>query len=187
MFKAIMCEVLSNDLSFREFVEQGAQWAKKFEDDLQTYLSGFSFEEVKRKISEDHAQFIDQISKIQGDVTVKVLSLPLSVAVVMILKMQANVGSEWPLILLLLLLVAFPITFLILHYRRVVPRLDQNITMVFDKIKRTDSVAKELDDRVEEVVQSLQIETGKLRTTLRIYLHLAWIVPVISFLFVVCY
>lgn len=182
MFKATMCEFLKGRPSFGEFVEQSERWAIAYEDDLQTYLSGFSFEEVKRKISEENAQFVDQISKILGDITMKVLSLPLSVAVVMIFKTQAKMAFGFPLILLLFFLVALAISFLIRHYQRVVPRVEQNIAMVFGKMERAADVASQVDleNRVEEVVRSLRLEIRKLRTTLRIYLLLAWTVPAIG-------
>ena len=170
MFRATMCAFLKNSIPFREFVEYGAQWAEAYENDLQTYLSGFSFEEVKRKIAEEQARFTEQISTILGDITVKVLSLPLSVAVVMILKTQTE-ELPWWLPILLLLMVVFAIACLVGHYKRVVPRVEQNIDMVFGKMTINDSAVnpKELDNSVKVAVKSLRRETRNLRTILCIY------------------
>lgn len=181
MFRATMCEFLKDGVSFREFVECGVKWADAYENDLQTYLSGFSFEEVRRKIAEEHARFAEQVSTILGSITVKVLSLPLSVAAAMILKTQAA-GLPWWFPVLLLTAVGGIIARLVGHYQRVVPRVEQNIDMVFGKMKTRDPVVhpKELDNNVKEVVESLQNEIGKLRTTLRIYWLAAWAVPVIG-------
>ena len=117
MFMATMCEFLKDGVPFREFVERGAQWAEAYERDLQTYLSGFSFEEVKRKIAEEHARFADQVSTILGNITVKVLSLPLSVAVAMILKTQ-TAGLPWWFPVLLLATVGFVIDRLVGPHKR---------------------------------------------------------------------
>ena len=181
MFRATMCEFLKDGASFREFVECGVKWAEAYENDLQTYLSGFSFEEMKRKIAEEHARFAEHVSTILGDITVKVLSLPLSVVVAMIMKTQAA-NLPWWFPILLLAMVAFPIACLVGHYKRIVPRVEQNIRMVFDKMKTRDSIVypKELDNSVKEVVESLQRETGRLRRTLLIYSIAAWAVPVIG-------
>ena len=181
MFRATMCEFLEDGVSFREFVECGVKCADAYENDLQTYLSGFSFEEVKRKIAEEHARFAEQVSTILGSITVKVLSLPLSVAAAMILKTQ-TAGLPWWFPVLLLTAVGGVIARLVRHYQRVVPRVEQNIDMVFGKMKTRDPVVhpKELDNNVREVVESLQNEIGKLRTTLRIYWLAAWAVPVIG-------
>ena len=188
MFMATMCEFLKDGMSFHKFIKRGVQWAKAYENDLQTYLSGFSFEEVKRKIAEEHTRFAEQVSTILGDITVKVLSLPLSVAVVMILKAQAE-KAPWWFPILLLMMVAFAIDRLVRHYQRVVPRVEQNIAMVFGKMKTKDSVVypSELDDSVKVVVKSLRQETKKLHTTLCIYLIAAWAVPIIGVIMVLCY
>lgn len=181
MFRAKMCEFLKDGVSFRKFVECGAQWAKAYENDLKTYLSGFSFEEVKREIAEEHDRFTKQVSTILGDITVKVLSLPLSAGLVMILKSQAN-NLLWWFPILLLAIVVFAIACLVCHYQRVVPRVEQNIDMVFDKMKTTDSVVypKDLNDLVNVRVKSLRRETKNLRRTLCIYLIAAWAVLVIG-------
>ena len=185
MFMTRMCEFLRDGMPFREFIERGAQWAEAYEDDLHTYLSGFSFEEVKRKIAEERTRFTEQVSTILGGITVKVLSLPLSVAVVMILKTQTANWTEW-LSIPLLLVVAFAITCLVRHYQRVVPCVKKDIDGVFGKMKTRDSVVppKELENNVKEAVESLQNEIGKLRTTLWIYLFTVWAVLVIGVLMV---
>lgn len=121
MFMATMCEFLKDGVSFREFVECGVKWAKAYENDLQTYLSGFSFEKVKREIAEEHDRFTKQVSTILGDITVKALSLPLSVGLVMILKDQAN-NLPWWFPVLPLAMVSFAIDRLIRHYKRIAPR-----------------------------------------------------------------
>ena len=188
MFTVTMLEFLKHGMPFHEFVERGAQWAEAYENDLQTYLSGFSFEDMKRKIAEEHARFTEQISTILGGITIKVLSLPLSVVVTMFLKTQAE-SLPWWFPILLLMMVAFAIYRLVGHYQRVVPRVEQNIEMVFGKMKARDSVVhpEELDNSVKEVVESLQHETGKLRTTLRIYSIAAWAIPAIGVFMVLCY
>ena len=188
MFTATMCGFLKDGMPFHEFVERSAQWAEAYENDLQTYLSGFSFEKVKRKIAEEHARFTEQISTILGGITIKVLSLPLSVAAAIILKTNAANLPLW-LPILLLVMVAFAIYRLVGHYQRVVPRVEQNIDMVFSKMKARDSAThpKELDNSVKGVVKSLRHETGKLRTTLRIYSIAAWVVPAIGVVMVLCY
>ena len=188
MFMATMCEFLKDDMPFRKFVERAGEWARAYERDLQTYLSGFSFEEVKRKIAEERTRFTEQVSTILGGITVKVLSLPLSVAVAIVLKTQAA-NFPWWLPILLLLVVAFAIACLVGHYQRVVCRVEQDIDMVFGKMKIDDSVVypKELKNSVEIVVKSLRHETGNLRTLLRIYSIAAWAVPAIGVVMVLNY
>lgn len=179
MFKAEMCEFLKTGLSLKEFTNRGMEWATKYENNLQLYLSGFSFEEVKRKIAEEHARFAEQVSKIFGDITVKVLSLPLTVAVAVVLKMQARGFTAW-LVVLLPFVVAFAVTLLVRHYQRVVPRVEENIKLVFGRVTSMDSHPRGLDERVTEVERSLQRETRKLRAMLRTYLSLVWVLPIIG-------
>ena len=188
MFTTTMCGFLKDGMPFHEFVERSAKWAEAYENDLRTYLSDFSFEEVKRKIAEEHARFTDQVSTILGGITIKVLSLPLSVAAAIILKTNAANLPLW-LPILLLVMVAFAIYRLVGHYQRVVPRVEQNIDMVFGKMKARDSATppKDLDNSIKGVVESLRREIGKLRTTLRIYSIAAWAVPAIGAVMVLCY
>ena len=188
MFMATMCEFLKDGMPFHEFVERGAKWAKAYENDLQTYLSGFSFEEMKRKIAEEHDRFTQQVSTILGDITVKLLSLPLSVAFTIILKTQAE-DLPWWFPVLLLVTVGCVIHCLVRHYLRIVPRIEGDIDMVFGKMKTLDPVdySKELDDSVKVKVKSLRRETRRLRTTLCIYLIAAWVVIAIGAVMVVLY
>ena len=187
MFTATMCEFLKNDVSFLEFVKNATKWVSAYDDDLRTYLSGFSFEEVKRTIAEEHTRFAKKISTILGDITVKVLSLPLSVAVAMILKAQAE-GVPWWFPALLLVVVAFMITFLVRHYQRVALQVQQNVGLVFDRVEVEGAVAypTDLNKSLKDAVQSLQKETTKLRTTLRIYMIATWAVPIIGLAVMLC-
>ena len=187
MFTATMCEFLENDASFVELVEHATKWAGAYENDLQTYLSGFSFEEVKRKIAEERARFAEKISTILGDITVKVLSLPLSVAVAMILKAQAG-STPWWFPVLLLLMVAFAISFLVRHYQRVAIVVQRDIYLVFGKLGAGTPIAypKDLGNSLRDAVESLQRDAGKLRTTLRLYMVVTWAVPIIGGAMMLC-
>ena len=188
MFKIRMCAFLKNSMPFREFVEYGAQWAEAYENDLQTYLSGFSFEEVKRKIAEEESRFSEHVSKILGDITIKVLSLPLSMAIVMILKTQ-TADLPWWFPALLLVSVGFVIDWLVAHYQRIVLRVEANIDMVFGRMKVEDSAIyiNELDNNIKRAMKSLRNEIGKLRTMLCIYRFAAWAAPIIGIVMVLCY
>ena len=181
MFRATMCEFLKDGVTFCDFVERGAKWAKAYENDLQTYLSGFSFEEVKRKIAEEHTRFTEQLSTILGDITVKVLGLPLSVAFAVILKTHAA-GVPWWILGILLVAVAFAVERLAAYYQRLVARVEQNIDVVFARVKGSGSVVypDELNVNVGDVVKSLENETKKLRTMLCIYRVAAWVAPLIG-------
>ena len=116
----------------------------------------------------------------------KVLSLPLSVAVATVLKTQAS-GATGLLVGLLPFVVSLANTFLIRHYQRVIPRMEQNIEMVFGRLTSMDSArSNEVDNNVVRVKGSLLRETSKLRATLRTYFGLAWGLPVVGAVMMFC-
>ncbi len=185
MFSATMCEVLKGGIPLSEFIGRAEWWAQKYEGDLKTYLSGFSLEESKRKVADAHAQFAGEVSKIFGDITTKVLNLPLSVAIVVVLR--TGVGSAWPLdgvvvLLLAAMFTSFVIWQLVSHSTRVVRQIDKNIDLVFGKegthIGNIDC-PEELQGEVGKVAGALRHEIRKLLQWLCIYKYCAGL-PIVA-------
>lgn len=78
-FRNTLVEFISEkNLTFSDLINQWPSFLKLFENNLSTYMSGFSFHKARKEVATAEADFAEKISKIITDLTSKVLSLPLS-------------------------------------------------------------------------------------------------------------
>ncbi|MBC3504435.1 hypothetical protein HU761_23930 [Pseudomonas sp. SWRI59] len=79
---------------FKFLVANWRAFIELYENNLSTYLSGFSFHKVKQEIATTQITIADQMSKVVGDISGKILSVPISlVAVIAIVKAESALES----------------------------------------------------------------------------------------------
>ncbi|ERK13025.1 hypothetical protein L581_3158 [Serratia fonticola AU-AP2C] len=67
-----------NNLSFPELVKNWDKFNSLYQNNLAVYLSGFSFHKTRKEVAKAESELAEKLSKITGDITLKILSIPVS-------------------------------------------------------------------------------------------------------------
>lgn len=187
MFKSVMCEFLNRNVEFHEFIKAAENWAKKYNNDLDRYLRKFSLDEVKREIAKEDTRFSEQLSRMLGDVTVKILGLPLSLALLMVVRTQ-SAALPWWFLALILACISIIVGILVSHHIKTLERVEINIKMVFGKLQARNNgpSTSSREEELDRVMESLDIQTKQLKKYLRIYRFAAWAVPILGGFMLCC-
>ncbi|AOM40420.1 hypothetical protein [Xenorhabdus hominickii] len=79
IFRNTLVEFISEkDYTFEMLIQKWPDFIHLFENNLSTYMSGFSFHKARKEVATAEAEFAEKISKITNELTNKVLSLPVS-------------------------------------------------------------------------------------------------------------
>lgn len=98
IFRASLIEHLAGHFDgrerFRLLVSTWSKFVELYENNLAIYLSGFSFHKIKQEIATTQITIADQMSKVVGDISGKILSVPVSlVAIIAIAKADSGLES----------------------------------------------------------------------------------------------
>lgn len=84
-----------DDKDFEYLVKNWDRVTKKYFHDLQAYMNGFSFDAVRKKISDSVMESTTKINNALGDIGTKILAVPVSVAGLVVLQESKNNVSFW--------------------------------------------------------------------------------------------
>lgn len=84
-----------DDRDFEYLVKNWDRVTKKYFHDLQAYMNGFSFDAVRKKISDSVMESTTKINNALGDIGTKILAVPVSVAGLIVLQESKNDVSFW--------------------------------------------------------------------------------------------
>ena len=187
MFSATMCEVLKGGVTFSQFIDRSEKLVELYQNNLKTYLSGFSFEQARREVAEAQTQFAEQLSKTVNDMTAKLLGLPVSMfAVFAILK--TNRWQEQSLMLIAAFMASYVLYQMIHHQKKQLQQIATSKDLVFKTLEdrsHADNYPEDLKDAIQTAVCSLESNRRALGRTLNIYTLLAWL-PGVSSLIAFC-
>lgn len=182
MFSATMCEVLKGGVTFSQFIDRSEKLVELYQNNLKTYLSGFSFEQARREVAEAQTQFAEQLSKTVNDMTAKLLGLPLSMfAVFAILKTDR--WLEQFLMLIAAFMASYVLYQMIHHQKKQLQQIATSKDLVFKTLEdrsHADNYPEDLKDAIQTAVCSLESNRRALGRTLNIYTWLAWLPGVSS-------
>lgn len=91
----IISECVDDDRDFEYLVKNWDKVTKKYFHDLHAYMNGFSFDAVRKKISDSVMESTTKINNALGDVGTKILAVPVSVAALVVLQESKNDVSFW--------------------------------------------------------------------------------------------
>ncbi|MBS7690694.1 hypothetical protein I0E98_10365 [Pseudomonas lalucatii] len=99
IFRASVVEFLDGTLEsrerFRVLISTWEEFVKLYQNNLDTYLSGFSFHKAKQEVASAELTIAEQLSKIVSDISGKVLSIPISlVATIAVVKAGNTLESS---------------------------------------------------------------------------------------------
>lgn len=70
--------VIENNINFHSLTEQWDEFQDYYNKNLAVYLSGFSFHKSRKDVASAETEFAEKTSKIISELTIKLLSIPLS-------------------------------------------------------------------------------------------------------------
>lgn len=147
----------------------------KYQYDVDAYISRFSFDKVRKEISQAEVDFVTKIHTVVGESSSKLLGLPLSlVAVIGVYHASSLVESI--LLTLGALLIALLFSGFTENQRLQLGRIDHAFKTVFESIdKKTAQLPVAIQDRLEEVAGAFRTQLRFSRRTLCCVRILAWV------------
>ena len=182
MFSATMCEVLKGGMTFSQFIDRSEKLVELYQNNLKTYLSGFSFERARREVAEAQTQFAEQLSKTVNDMTAKLLGLPVSMFAVFAI-LRTDRWLEQFLMVIAAFMASYVLYQMIHHQKKQLQQIAKSKDLVFKTLENqshADNYPEELKDAIQDAVCSLESNRGALDRTLNIYTWLAWLPGVSS-------
>jgi hypothetical protein len=84
---------------FKSLVLKWDEFLRLYNNNLDTYLSGFSFHKAKQEVGSAELNIADQLSKLISDISGKVLSIPISLVILIAIAKAENVFESTVLVL----------------------------------------------------------------------------------------
>ncbi len=160
--------------NFEKLLSEWKIFSNTFQANLNTYVSGFAFHKAKKEVAEAEFDIAGQYAKVLGDITGKLLAIPISFAALVALS-KAGELSESIFLVLGLMFASLLISGVIHNQRRHFKLIKQAKAIVIDSINgKIDSYPKELRCSIETMKSTLSTDECRLRWTLNILQVLAW-------------
>lgn len=145
---------------------------------LDAYLSKFSFNKFSREIAEEEFKIAEQYSKVMGDITGKLLSLPVSLAAIIGIHTTDDILLS-SVYVLGALIVAVVMAGSVCNQQRQLHCINNSKSLVFGALRdRLDTYPNAIKDALIGVITSLSKNERFLSGTLSFFRVVAWI-PVI--------
>src|SRR3990167_5044421 len=179
IFRATLIEYLSGHVGgkerFKILITTWAQFLTLYENNLSTYLSGFSFHKAKQEVASAQLAIADQMSKVVGDMSSKILSVPISLVATIAISKAENVLESSILVLGIAVtsaLLAETLAAQKLQYERV----RHSSKMMFSALQqRIHHYPTDLRNCIDEAVTGLSANERKLRRSLRTLRLVSWV------------
>lgn len=184
-FRATIVEFFgksSNDTSrnFEEIIKHWKEFIQLFNRNFETYISGFAFHKAKQEVVDAEISTAEQLSKIIGELTGKLLGIPLSLAAIIGVAKADNV-SEQIFIVLGILLAAFIISETLHNQKRQFKRISNASSLIFEELERKRSTyPADLSDYITNAVLILNKSKKSLLYTLNLFILLSWVPAIVA-------
>ncbi|QJD58173.1 hypothetical protein HG264_04200 [Pseudomonas sp. gcc21] len=166
--------------SFKRLLSGWTKFSELFQANLNTYFSGFAFHKAKREVAEAEFDIASQYSKILGDITGKLLAIPVSFAALIALSKSDDL-LESIFLVLGLTFASLVISGIVHNQRRHFSLIKQAKNIVIDSIDgKTDSYPEDLRVSIEKMKTFLKVDECRLQWTLAALQILAWIPALIG-------
>lgn len=146
-------------------------------NNLQTYVSGFTFETRRREVADAQTRFAEHISRIIGDMTSKMLGVPLGVAVVFAMT-QAKGLLGTLLLFVGAVLASCVIHFSVAHHVRQATSIRASKDLVFGALLQRASEPEFPEDlrvALDSAKKDIDSNMSALGETLNFYSWAAWL------------
>lgn len=170
--------------AFEYLVTNWQNFIKSYHRDLSTYLSGFAFHKVKREVAEAQLKITAEFSKVLGDISGKVIGIPITVAVIATIP-KAATFVEQLLILLGIIIACLIISKTVENQERQFSRIKNAKNLIIGAIEgEKESYPRELAQFVDKFTADLAKEEQSLEKSLKIFRALSYL-PIFISIFVI--
>ncbi|ACD95130.1 hypothetical protein [Trichlorobacter lovleyi] len=160
--------------TFSFLVSEWEDFINIFNNNLDTYLSGFAFHKAKREVAEAELKIADEFSKIIIDITGKLLGIPISLAAAIAIMKSTSV-LESLMIVIGLGLATLIFSGTVGNQQRQLQRIIHAKNIVFNALEGKQEVyPDELKSAISEMKTGLDKNENKLRWLLRLFRCLSW-------------
>tara|TARA_R110001583_G_scaffold194100_1_gene364282 strand:+ start:21905 stop:23164 length:1260 start_codon:yes stop_codon:yes gene_type:complete len=176
----------SNDTSknFEEIIKHWNEFTLLFNRNFETYISGFAFHKAKQEVIDAELSSAEQFSKIIGELTGKLLGIPLSLAAIIgVVKTESVV--EQILIVLGILLASYIISETLHNQKRQFKRISNASSLTFAELNsKKNTYPSDLCIYITKAVKMLEKSKKSLARTLYFFNLLSWVPPIIAITYI---
>lgn len=179
IFRASLVEFSKDSIDARErfqfLVLRWTEFLRLYNNNLDTYLSGFSFHKAKQEVGSAELSIADQLSKLISDISGKVLSIPISLVVLIAIAKAENVFESTVLVLgvtLTSFIMAETISAQRLQYRRI---SHSRMLLFSSHEKKIEIYPEDLKEYLRSAILGLKKNERMLGRSLWTLRFLAWI------------
>ncbi|HEI6849661.1 TPA: hypothetical protein SJ558_000594 [Yersinia enterocolitica] len=146
--------ITDNGFTFSELIEQWSLFLKLFENNLSTYMSGFSFHKARNEVAKAESEMADKLSKIISDISLKILSIPISfIAALGMLKMNGIL--ELVISFVGLLITSTLVILMVMNQEKQFIRICHSKELMFKPIQsKANTYPEDLAQEISSVVQA---------------------------------
>lgn len=160
---------------FKALISTWTQFRALYENNLSTYLSGFSFHKAKQEVATAQLAIADQMSKVVSDMSGKILSVPISLVAIIAISKADGLLERTILVLgitLMSALLAETLAAQKLQYERV----RHSRTMMFaTHEQKLHQYPQDLRSFLSEAIAGLSANETKLRRSLGTLRSICWV------------
>lgn len=157
-----------------------------YQQNLGTYLSGFAFHKVKQEIAEKQFYIAEKLSKITSEITGKLLSIPISFAVIIAI-VKSDILYEKLILVIGLLLAALVVAGSVKNQQKQLERIRHSKQVTFNSFEGNKDlypVDNQID--IKKMVAGLDRNETYLFRLLWFFRVLSWVPVTVSALIVYC-
>lgn len=164
-----------HDYSFELLIKNWGEFLHLFENNLSTYMSGFSFHKARKEVATAEAEFAEKISKITSELTGKVLSIPISLlASISLFKLSST--SEMLIVILGVILTSLVVYLILFNQEKQFLRICHAKDIAFkpfmaEATKYPEDLKKDVDDAIEQ----LDLNQATCYKSIRFFMLLSWV------------
>lgn len=161
--------------AFDKLVYDWGNFLENYHKDVGVYISGFAFQKVKIEVANAESHIAGDFSKILGDITGKLLALPVSLIGVAVLAKYDSL-FERLIIIAAMFMTSFVLFLLISNQKRHMERVIHAKDLVFSSLEgKRHRYPKDLSDSIEKMFSNISDTEKNLKRNLLVFSILSWV------------
>lgn len=166
--------------AFFNLISEWDAFLDLYQKNLETYLSGFAFHKAKRDVAQAELNLASQFSSVIGDITGKLLAIPVSVGALLAIDKVDNI-FEQVIFNIGLFISSLLIVGVVDNQQRQFGRISHAKDVVLGSFEgKKEQYPEDLVDAVDNMVTNLNKNEVNLKATLYFFRCLAWVPFILS-------
>ncbi|EKN5163547.1 hypothetical protein V9P72_000265 [Yersinia enterocolitica] len=186
IFRNTIVEYASeHDFSFYFLVTKWNEFLNLYKNNLDVYLSGFAFHKARNEVAKAESEMAEKLSKIIGDITLKILSIPISlIAALGMLKLTGAI--ELIISFIGLTITSILVMLMITNQEKQFIRICHSKELIFKPIQlKIDTYPEDLAKEVKIVIKAFDDNQVETQNTLCIFKVLTWLPSVLALIILI--